>query len=97
MVRIRLSTSCTAANEDSSSRVGMPLAYIDTSGVFLRDNPMVDSSRVLRSFLMDASGRVLVVGNPTSNDGVARSMIEAMTEESDQFKEQGRREDGDDA
>lgn len=45
-----------------------PILYVDTAGVFLEKNPLVDSLRVLHSFLMDKDGKVLLVGDPTKRD-----------------------------
>lgn len=45
-----------------------PCLYVDTAGAFPRCNPLVDSLRLLRSFLMDRDGRVLLVGDPTRQD-----------------------------
>lgn len=39
--------------------------YVDTTGVFLQSNPLVDSLRLLHSFLIDNDGHVLLVGDPT--------------------------------
>lgn len=45
-----------------------PCMYVDTAGVFPEKNPLVDSLRVLHSFLMDKDGKVLLVGDPTKRD-----------------------------
>lgn len=45
-----------------------PCLYVDTAGVFLECNPLVDSLRLLRSFLMDSDGHVLLVGDPMRQD-----------------------------
>lgn len=42
-----------------------PTLYVDTAGLFLQSNPLVDSLRLLRTFLMDKDGHVLLVGDPT--------------------------------
>lgn len=65
-----------------------PPIYLDTDDVFLRENPMIDSSRVLRSFLIDDSGCVLVVGNPTANADISRRMIDEINAQRKKMRKQ---------
>lgn len=59
-----------------------PAMYVDTAGVFLGQNPLVDSLRILRSFMIDSRGQVLLIGDPTRTD-----MTQAISEALSQHKQ----------
>lgn len=53
-------------------------AYIDTSHVFLRENPHVDVPSAFHTFLLDEDNRVILVGNPLTNPNIEKLLIEIL-------------------
>lgn len=46
--------------------------YIDTAGVFLKDNPHISEVVALHTFLLDKDNKVLMVGNPLVNPEIEK-------------------------
>lgn len=46
--------------------------YIDTTSVFITNNPQIPKEREYHSFLIDANNRILLVGNPVNNENVRK-------------------------
>lgn len=44
------------------------VVYIDTSGVFQKENPQIPSQRIFHTFVLNSGGEILMVGNPFAND-----------------------------
>ena len=53
--------------------------YIDTCNAFLSANPQFPSSPLLRTFVMDRKGTVLLVGNPFNGDRM-KSMLDKIVD-----------------
>lgn len=53
-------------------------AYIDTSHVFLRENPHVDVPSAFHTFLMNEDNRIILVGNPLTNPNIKKLLIEIL-------------------
>ena len=41
--------------------------FLDTAGVFIKNNPNIPSNRLLHSFLLNSDNRVILVGDPVQN------------------------------
>ena len=41
--------------------------YVDTTNVFLRNNPQIPNNPIMHTFLLDENNNVLLVGNPLEN------------------------------
>ena len=50
----------------SASRFYHPI-YVDTSGIFIRENPHLPHNPLFHTFLLDEDNRVVLVGNPLEN------------------------------
>lgn len=57
-----------------------PAMYVDTAGIFLGKNPLVDSLHILRSFMIDNRGKVLLIGDPTKTD-LTQAIKEAVSQQ----------------
>ena len=54
--------------------------YLDTAGVFLRDNPTVTQDVRFHKFLIDENRNVLIVGNPLNNEKIMSMFQNAYSE-----------------
>lgn len=41
--------------------------YLDTTGVFLKNNPNITQNKLLHTFLLDQNNRVILIGDPVQN------------------------------
>ena len=53
----------------SASRFYHPI-YVDTSGIFIRENPHLPHNPLFHTFLLDEDNRVVLVGNPLENEKI---------------------------
>ncbi len=44
--------------------------YIDTANMFAKLNPCIPANKLMHSFLLDATNRVVLVGNPMQNQAM---------------------------
>lgn len=58
-------------NEILNSRINGTV-YIDTCNAFLNANPHIPDNELYHTFVIDKSGKVLMVGNPFHNDKMAK-------------------------
>ncbi len=61
------------------SNVQSPI-YIDTTGVFLKNNPSLPSERIFHTFLLDKNDHVILVGNPLSNPNIEELFMNIIEE-----------------
>lgn len=54
--------------------------YLDTTGVFLKNNPNIPQNKLLHTFLLDKSRQVVLVGNPVYNRRI-RILLEGIISE----------------
>lgn len=47
------------------------IVYVDTLGLFVKQNPYLPSNPVMHTFLLDETNNVLLVGNPLENEKIA--------------------------
>lgn len=58
----------------------LPVTYVDTAGVFSKNNPMVVNSSLYESFMIDKQGNVKVLGNPISNVNIENLLLSVLKE-----------------
>lgn len=56
-------------------------AYLDTAGVFLRENRNVPTNPALHSFLLDEEGNVLLVGDPVRSKKLRKMLWKILDKE----------------
>ena len=44
--------------------------YVDTAGIFIRENPHIPREAVYHTFLLDKDNRVVLVGNPSRSEKI---------------------------
>lgn len=54
--------------------------YVDTLGVFNRNNRHIPSNPELHTFLLDSNGYVLLVGNPLENEKIEKLFWQILEE-----------------
>ena len=60
--------------------------YIDTTNVFLRNNPQIPNNPIMHTFLLDKDNNVLLVGNPLENERIADLFWQIVEERSGKQK-----------
>lgn len=46
------------------------IVYVDTLGLFAKQNPYLSSNTIMHTFLLDEDNNVLLVGNPLENEKI---------------------------
>lgn len=54
--------------------------YVDTAGVFIRENPHIPRESVYHTFLLDKDNRVVLVGNPSRSEKIAEMFWQIVEE-----------------
>lgn len=49
--------------------------FIDTSGVFSKQNPHIPKESMYHIFLLDENNRIILVGNPLTNKGIEKAFF----------------------
>ncbi len=53
--------------------------YIDTTGIFLRDNPDIPAENLYHTFVLDSDNRIVMVGNPMQNEKLKELFMKTIT------------------
>lgn len=55
--------------------------YFDYAGVTVKENPLLDKSSLLHSFVLNNRNEVVLVGNPFGNEKLYELLLEIMRED----------------
>lgn len=49
--------------------------YVDTAGIFIKKNPNIPQSKLMHTFLIDNTGKVILVGSPIRNEKLKKLVL----------------------
>lgn len=54
--------------------------YIDTSEVIMRNNPNIPTNRTFHTFVIDETGKIVLVGEPIRNDKIKKMFLKIISD-----------------
>lgn len=60
-----------------ASAITVPV-YVDTAGVFMRNNPHISDNPILHTFIIDEENRAVLLGDPVGNSQMQQLLIDIL-------------------